>query len=567
MAIAKLFAGMGTISASLNPARSASATTSSMSLYPHSLFRPLRLASNVAFPSDVCLPSRLNGPYTNSSARAARRRRRRRSAPSVARARRRAAPCSRRARRRRPRRLPRVRETSPGALVSRAPPLGVARVDHEGRSDVARARVVAHRVERRVVQVRGQERASGSSPERCAQCCPVPHASSTTTPPVGAHALSRGANASAIGTLSRSAAEEEAALFNVPKSLDMVSASGAGSGEAEARVAKGARARRTPGLAARDRAEQTLARAAAETRQSSEAIGRSPRGVTKVWAMEASRPRKLGACAGIPSTRPATNNDRNLPIVRADATDDVMQKISKGRESTCPSSPTRTPPRATPHEPHRTSRNAPLAVARTPLDVADAALSTTQSVERDHVSGKCRPRPLRRFRAEALRRFRSARRAAPRRAAAAPSSRAPRTRLSTPPRPRGRARGAGRVSPTRRTASMTWSSEPRAPDAQPRRGDGGRRGGVARVRKRRDAVQHLAEGLGRPGGGQEEGAWRRRGRGHGREADAGAAAGEATRSHRLKRRTDAIRRRAPVSSALFFSRRRETPRRARRDAA
>ena len=153
----------------------------------------------------------------------------------------------------------------------------------------------------------GRNAKSGSSPERCAQCCPVPHASSTTTPPVGAHALSRGANASAIGTLFRSAAEEEAALLNVPKSLDMVSASGAGSGEAEARVAKGARARRTPGLAARDRAEQTLAReAAAETRQSSEAIGRSPRGVTKVWAMEASRLRKLGACAGDPVDAPGT---------------------------------------------------------------------------------------------------------------------------------------------------------------------------------------------------------------------------------------------------------------------
>lgn len=58
----KLFAGISTVSVGVKPASRPSCYTASMSRYPHSAFWLLRLASNVAFPSDVCSPFLLNGP-------------------------------------------------------------------------------------------------------------------------------------------------------------------------------------------------------------------------------------------------------------------------------------------------------------------------------------------------------------------------------------------------------------------------------------------------------------------------------------------------------------------------
>lgn len=145
-------------------------------------------------------------------------------------------------------------------------------------------------------------------------------------------------------------------------------------------------------------------------------------------------------------------------VVRADSTT-PERRSDASRPVRLP--PTRTPPRATSHEPRRASRDAPPAVAREPLDVADPALPAAQSVERV-LERKCKPRPLQTpFRPRPC--ATGPRRRAP--AAAQPSRRAPRTTLSTPPRPLGRARDAGRVSPTRRTASTTRSSR----DGGPRR--------------------------------------------------------------------------------------------------
>src|SRR5258706_3651483 len=58
----KLFAGIPTVSSRRSPARSAAASTSSMSRTPHSGLRDFRLASNSALLGDVCRPPRRYGP-------------------------------------------------------------------------------------------------------------------------------------------------------------------------------------------------------------------------------------------------------------------------------------------------------------------------------------------------------------------------------------------------------------------------------------------------------------------------------------------------------------------------
>ena len=112
----------------------------------------------------------------------------------------------------------------------------------------------------------------------------------------------------------------------------------------------------------------------------------------------------------------------------------------------------------------RIARRRPVAPRRYQRGASPGAVGRKRTTLLECQCRQRRPRRRRRFWAEALPRFRSARRAAPRHAAAVPPPRALRTTLSTPPRPRGRARDAGRVSPTPRTA-RTRSSR----DAGPRR--------------------------------------------------------------------------------------------------
>ena len=151
-------------------------------------------------------------------------------------------------------------------------------------------------------------------------------------------------------------------------------------------------------------------------------------------------------------------------VVRADSTT-PERRSDASRPVRLP--PTRTPPRATSHEPRRASRDAPPAVAREPLDVADPALPAAQSVERV-LERKCKPRPL-----QTLFRPRPCatgpRRRAP--AAAQPSRRAPRTTLSTPPRPLGEGK--------RRRPGVTDSTDGEHDALEPRRGPQTHSRGVA----------------------------------------------------------------------------------------
>ena len=282
----------------------ASATTSSMSLYPHYLFRPLRLASNVAFPRTcVCRlvervgEQRALAPRDGGGRRRALRASRATSTISLLFTTSTAST---------PASAPRVRETSPGALVdARTPARGRTRRPRGALGRAARSRGGApRRTPSRPgpwagTRNRGARRRGARSAARCRTPARPPPRRSVRTP-------SGGANASAIGTLSRSAAEEEAALFNVPKSLRHGVGVGSGFGRSRGARREGARAEDSDvSPRGRSRTEQTRAReAAAETRQSSEAIGRSPRGRHEGAGDGASRPRKLGACAGDPVDAP-----------------------------------------------------------------------------------------------------------------------------------------------------------------------------------------------------------------------------------------------------------------------
>ena len=174
-------------------------------------------------------------------------------------------------------------------------------------------------------------------------------------------------------------------------------------------------------------------------------------------------PKKTGRVCGILSTRPATNDDRNLPIVRADATDDVMRNFERTRVD-----PSVFPPPAHHRARRRTSRIVRLVTPRSPSPGRLSTSPTRRFPRRSRSNArprflKCRPRPRRRFRAEGASALpvRAPRRAAPRRGRAV-VARASHGTFDTAEAP-GEGRGAGRVSPTRRTASTAWSSRAQGP--------------------------------------------------------------------------------------------------------
>ena len=140
--------------------------------------------------------------------------------------------------------------------------------------------------------------------------------------------------------------------------------------------------------------------------------------------------------------------------------------------------------------------------------------------------------------------------------------RAPRTTLSTPPRPLGRARDAGRVSPTRRTASTTRSSR----DGGPRRTAAAWRRRTPRRCRARTKTPRRRSALGRRHRTPRGRARRRRLTSPGTRTREGSRRWSRRRGGDAKPPNETTDRRHPRPRAFrlersFFQRRRETPKR------
>mmetsp|Transcript_4199 Transcript_4199/g.11439 ORF Transcript_4199/g.11439 Transcript_4199/m.11439 type:complete len:239 (-) Transcript_4199:153-869(-) len=223
----KLFAGISSTFSITNPCTSPNDSTSPMSRYPHSLFRPRRVSSKVALPSDVCSPFRLNGPYIintphepSSSL----------DAPTI---------------------VPTVADQGDMwvMLITRTPtgishdPANPSGHDASLASNTAGSSTFSTSLQWCLmdsndssVRSVGSHVSCGKSGAMCAACCPVPHASSTNRPPFSPFSV--GTTTSAMGWRLRSAAALLATLLKVSPFLSqefsLAFLAGGGSGPWEA---------------------------------------------------------------------------------------------------------------------------------------------------------------------------------------------------------------------------------------------------------------------------------------------------------------------------------------------